>query len=89
MLKNIFCRLFGNSDSKETGSSQNKQYYKLLGLKPGASLEAVNKAYEEEKQKLNPEPFSYDVRLKRRMEELIAELDVAYQKVLEDFKDKK
>lgn len=79
MLRKILSGLFG----REKISFPHAPYYKVLGIKPGASPDAVKQAYEAQAERLmaDLEQFSHDHRLKQRMEELIKELDDAYQKV--------
>ena len=86
VLKKILAGLFG---TRTTVFSRNAECYKILGIKPGASLEAVKAAYKEQSERLNVdlESFSHDSRLKQRMEELIKELDDAYQKVTDEIKN--
>ena len=83
-LKKIASGLFG---TRPPVFPRNAECYKILGIKPGVSLEALKTAYKEQSEKLNAdlETFSHDRRLKQRMEELIKELDDAYQKVANGF----
>jgi preprotein translocase subunit Sec63 len=78
MINELIGRLFKRST--KSPSAPNAQYYKILGVKPGASVAAIEEAYKAQSQRLHEdlEQFSHDQRLKARMEELIRELDEAY-----------
>lgn len=82
MTPSFFASIFKRSSAQAPSqkSSKTAKYYKILGIKPGASAEAVKAAYESQTKNLKAdlEQFSYDHRLKARMEELIKELDEAY-----------
>jgi len=83
MLKDIFLRLFYRSGAESQKKSLLAEYYKILGVRPDASLDVINKAYADQSKKLaeDLEMFSYDTRLKQRAEEMIGELEEAYQYV--------
>ena len=86
-LRKIASGIFGTRPSV---FSKNAECYKILGIKPGATLEMVQTAYKEQSERLSAdrENFSHDGRLKQRMEELIRELDYAFKQVTREFSER-
>ncbi len=51
----------------------------LLGLKPGASQEEVNQAYRDLAIVWHPDRFTNNLRLQRKAEEKLKEINAAYE----------
>lgn len=59
--------------------SEMDDYYRLLGLNPGASEEEIKEAYRDLIKVWHPERFSNDPRLKEKANEKLKELNLAYE----------
>lgn len=57
------------------------QYYKILGLRPGASQEEVKQAYRDLVKVWHPDRFSYDLRLQQKAQEKLKEINIAHEKL--------
>lgn len=56
-----------------------KQYYDLLELKPGASLDDVRQAYRDIVDVWHPDRFNHNQRLRKKAEEKFKEMNRAYE----------
>jgi DnaJ-domain-containing protein 1 len=54
-------------------------YIELLGLKPGASKEEVNEAYRDLASVWHPDRFANNLRLQKKAEERLKEINAAYE----------
>jgi hypothetical protein len=59
----------------------NKRYYKILGLKTGASEEDVKNAYRDLVQVWHPDRFTHNPSLQKRAEEQLKEINNAYEAI--------
>jgi hypothetical protein len=59
----------------------NKRYYKILGLKTGASEEDVKNAYRDLVQVWHPDRFTHNPSLQKKAEEQLKEINIAYEAI--------
>ncbi len=57
------------------------EYYRILGLEPGASHEKVKQAYRDLVNVWHPDRFCHDPRLQRKAEENLREINDAYKRL--------
>ena len=57
------------------------QYYRILEIEPGASLEEIKRAYREMARVWHPDRFSSDVRLQNKAQEKLKRINLAYERI--------
>src|SRR5579863_3041704 len=60
------------------------RYYQVLGVEPGASLEEVKEAHRDLVKVWHPDRFVDDLRLQRKAQERLKEINEAYEQILPD-----
>ena len=63
------------------------QYYKILELDPGASLEQIKQAYRDLAKVWHPDRFAHDQRLQEKAQEKMKEINEAYDQLQSLYKD--
>jgi uncharacterized protein (TIGR02145 family) len=63
------------------------QYYKILELDPGASLEQIKQAYRDLARVWHPDRFSHDIRLQEKAQEKMKEINEAYEQLQSFYKN--
>jgi curved DNA-binding protein CbpA len=63
------------------------KYYRILGLKPGASREKVKQAYRDLVTVWHPDRFSHNPRLQRKAEEKLTAINQAYERLEAFFRE--
>ncbi len=58
-----------------------EKYYKILGIKPGATEKEIEEAYKDLVNVWNPDRFSNNPRLREKANEKIKEINIAYEKL--------
>jgi len=64
-----------------------RQCYETLGITPGASVEEIKQAYKDSVKVWHPDRFENDPRLKLKAQEKIKEINAAYEKIANYFKE--
>lgn len=71
---------------RQTAVNQEQQYYEVLGLQPGASMEEIKKAYRKLSMKYHPDKVGHlGEEFKKVAEEKMKEINVAYQYLKKKF----
>ena len=58
-----------------------EEFYRILGLGPGATQEAVRQAYRDSLTAWHPDLFSHDPRIQQRAQEELSKIEIAYRKL--------
>jgi len=77
----IYILLFLRRVKKEKGPEKIDRCIEILGLKPGASQEEVNQAYRDLVNVWHPDRFVGNLRLQKKAEEKVKEINAAYEYV--------
>ena len=75
----IYILLFLRRVKKEKGPEKIDRCIEILGLKPGASQEEVNQAYRDLANVWHPDRFANNLRLQKKAEEKLKEINAAYE----------
>ena len=67
---------------RKKGSKSIDRYVEILGLHPGASQEEVTQAYKDLVNVWHPDRFSNNLRLQKKAEEKLKEINAAYESIL-------
>lgn len=71
---------------RQTAVNQEQQYYEVLGLQPGASMEEIKRAYRKLSMKYHPDKVGHlGEEFKKVAEEKMKEINVAYQYLKKKF----
>jgi len=57
------------------------QYYRILEVEPGASLEEIKRAYREMARVWHPDRFPNDIRLQNKAQEKLKQINLAYEQI--------
>jgi len=75
----IYIFLFLRRPKKEKGPEKISRCIEILGLKPNASHEEVNQAYRDLANVWHPDRFANNLRLQKKAEEKLKEINAAYE----------